>query len=146
MRIHRVALTLMWCMTVAAQGDPKERLLAEANAAYRSLHAAEAVGLYRQYLAAYPDRADVRVFLGGALLNLNQMQEAFDEAERAIALDGRYGKGYILAGRVCAAREQWDRAQEFFTKAQNLDQRDLDARYFSGRAWYDANRFERAIE
>ena len=95
---------------------------------------------------SYPDRADVRVYLGGALLNLNQMQEALRRSQRAIALDGRYGKGYILAGRVCAAREQWDRAQEFFTKAQNLDPRDLDAWYFSGRAWYDANRFERAIE
>jgi len=126
--------------------DARERLLAEANSAYRSLHASEAVGLYRRYLAQYPDRADVRLYLGGALLNLNQMQDAFDEAQRAIALDGRYPKGYILAGRVCAAREQWDRAQEFFSKAQNLDPRDLDARYFSGRAYYDANRFERAIE
>ena len=141
------ATALLVCLSgLAAAQDARERLLAEANTAYRSLRASEAVGLYRQYLAQYPDRADVRVYLGGALLNLNQMQEAFDEAERAIGLDGRYGKGFILAGRVCAAREQWDRAQEFFTKAQNLDPRDLDARYFAGRAWYDANRFEHAIE
>ena len=126
--------------------DHRDRLLAEANAAYRSFHASEAVNLYRRYLAQYPDRADVRVYLGGALLNLNQMQDAFDESQRAIALDGRYAKGYILAGRVCAAREQWDPAQEFFTKALNLEPRDVDARYFSGRAFYDANRFERSIE
>jgi tetratricopeptide (TPR) repeat protein len=131
---------------LSAAQDSSERLLAEANSAYRSLHASEAVGLYRRYLAQYPDRADVRVYLGGALMNLNQMQDAFDEARRAIALDGLYAKGYILAGRVCAAREQWDLAQEFFTKAQNLDPHDLDARYFSGRAFYDANRFERSIE
>jgi hypothetical protein len=31
--------------------DPQARLLAAANAAYRSLHAAEAVSLYREYLA-----------------------------------------------------------------------------------------------
>jgi tetratricopeptide (TPR) repeat protein len=141
------AAGLLVCLSglVTAQ-DSRERLLAEANSAYRSLHASEAVDLYRRYLAQYPDRADVRVYLGGALLNLNQMQDAFDEAQRAIALDGRYAKGYILAGRVCAARERWDPAQEFFTKAQNLDPRDVDARYFSGRAYYDANRFERSIE
>ena len=120
-------------------------MLAAANTAYRSLRAAEAVGLYRQYLALYPDRADVRVFLGGALLNLGQLDAAFDEANRAIALDDRYAKGYILAGRVCAAREQWDRAQGFFETAQRLDKRDPDAWYFSGRAFYDANRFEPAI-
>jgi tetratricopeptide (TPR) repeat protein len=141
------AVGLLVCLSgLAAAQDSRERLLAGANSAYRSLHASEAVGLYREYLAKYPDRADVRVYLGGALLNLNQMQDAFDEAQRAIALDGRYAKGFILAGRVCAAREQWDPAQEFFTKAQNLDPRDLDARYFSGRAYYDANRFERSIE
>jgi Flp pilus assembly protein TadD len=86
------------------------------------------------------------VYLGGALLNLDQFQEALDEAQRAIALDGRYAKGYILAGRVCAAREQWADAQRFFETAQRLDPRDLDAWYFSGRAYYDANRFEPAIE
>jgi tetratricopeptide (TPR) repeat protein len=130
---------------LAAQ-NPAERLLSEANSAYRALHASEAVRLYRTYLEKYSDRADVRVYLGGALLNLERMQGAFDEAQRAIALDGRYAKGYILAGRVCAAREQWAAAQEFFTEAQNLDRRDLDAWYFSGRAYYDANRFEPAIQ
>jgi tetratricopeptide (TPR) repeat protein len=141
------AAGLLVCFAaVAAAQNSGERLLAEANAAYRSLHASRAVSLYRQYLTQYPDRADVRVYLGGALLNLNRMQDAFDEARRAIALDGRYAKGYILAGRVCAARELWGPAQEFFSKAQNLDPRDPDARYFSGRAYYDANRFEQSAE
>ena len=146
-RAFRAAAALLVCLSgLAAAQDSGERLLSEANAAYRSLDASRAVSLYRQYLARYPDRADVRVYLGGALLNLYQMQDAFDEAQRAIALDAHYAKGYILAGRVCAAREQWAPAQEFFKKAQTLDPRDLDARYFSGRAYYDANRFERSIE
>ena len=100
-----LAALLLATRLVTAQ-DTQDRLLAAANTAYRSLRAAEAVGLYRQYLALYPDRADVRVFLGGALLNLGQLDAAFDEANRAIALDDRYAKGYILAGRVCAARRK----------------------------------------
>ena len=145
-RAFGAATGLLVCLSglLVAQ-DSKDRLLAEANAAYRSLRAADAVSLYRQYLALYPDRADVRVYLGGALLNLDQLPAALDEANRAIALDARYAKGYILAGRVCTAREQWDRAQRFFETAQRLDPRDLDAWYFSGRAFYDANLFERAI-
>jgi tetratricopeptide (TPR) repeat protein len=146
-RAFAAAALLLLCQSraVVAQ-DAGERLLAEANSAYRSLHASEAVGLYRQYLAQYPDRPDVRTYLGGALLNLNRLQEAFDEARRSMALDAGYAKGYILAGRVCAAREQWDAAQEFFAKAQGLAPGDLDSWYFSGRAHYDANRFERSIE
>ena len=140
------ALCLLVCLSpIAAAQDAAERLLAQANAAYASLRAGEAVGLYRDYLAHYRDRADVRVFLGGALLNLDQLDAAFDEAHRALALDGGYAKAYILAGRVCAARRQWDRAQTFFAAAQRLDKRDPDAWYFSGRASYDANRFEQAV-
>jgi tetratricopeptide (TPR) repeat protein len=144
--IRALGALLMSLACVAIAQDARDRLLAEANAAYRSLRASEAAGLYREYLSKYPDRADVRVYLGGALLNLNQLPEAFAEARRAIALDGRYGKGYVLAGRICAARQQWDCAQEFFTKAQGLDPRDPEAHYFAGRAWYDANLFERAID
>jgi len=137
---------LLVCLSaMAVTQDLGDRLLAQANAAYASLRAGEAVGLYRQYLAQYPDRADVRVFLGGALLNLDQLDNAFEEANRALALDGRYAKAHILAGRVCAARRQWDRAQSFFETAQRLDKRDPDAWYFSGRASYDANRFEQAV-
>ena len=125
--------------------DAKERLLAEANSAYRSLRSSEAANLYRQYLALYPDRADVRVFLGGALLNLEQLPAAFEESRQAIALAPRYAKAYTLAGRVCAAREQWDVAQGYFEKAEQLDPRDTDAWYFSGRAYYAENRFEPAV-
>jgi tetratricopeptide (TPR) repeat protein len=136
---------LVCVSTMAATQDLGDRLLAQANSAYSALRADEAVSLYRQYLARYPDRADVRVFLGGALLNLDRMDAAFDEANRAIALDGGYAKAHILAGRVCAARRQWERAQGFFEAAQRLDKRDADAWYFSGRASYDANRFEQAV-
>ncbi len=140
-----IVVSLLYVAALARAQDTPDRLLAAANAAYRSLRAAEAADLYRQYLAIYPDRADVRVYLGGALLNLDQLPAAFDEAKRAIGIDPRYAKGYILAGRVCAAREQWDQAQSYFGSAQRLDGRDADAWYFSGRAQYDANRFEPAI-
>jgi tetratricopeptide (TPR) repeat protein len=136
---------LMCAAALALAQDTPDRLLAAANAAYRSFRAAEAADLYRQYLALYPDRADVRVYFGGALLNLDRLQAAFEQAKRAIEFDPRYAKGYILAGRVCAAREQWDQAQSYFATAKQLDGRDADAWYFSGRAHYDANRFEQAI-
>ena len=88
-RILGAGLAILSCLTAQ---DGKERLLAEANAAYSSLRTAEAVSLYRRYLAQYPDRADVRVFLGGGLLNLDQWDAALDEANRALGIDNRYPK------------------------------------------------------
>jgi len=143
-RLCMLAALCSGLLPVMAQ-DHRDRLLSEANAAYRSLRPADAVRLFREYLALYPDRADVRVFLGAALLNLDQLQAALDEANRAIALDARYAKSYMLAGRVCSALERWEAAQRFFETAQRLDPRDLDAWYFSGRAFYGANRFEPAV-
>jgi tetratricopeptide (TPR) repeat protein len=139
-----IAVAVYACLLSAE--DSGERLLAGANAAYRALRAADAVTLYREYLARNPDRPDVRVFLGGALLNLGQLAAALDEANRAIALDAGYAKAYILAGRVSSAREQWDGAQRFYERAERLAPRDPEAWYFSGRAFYDANRFEPAVE
>ena len=143
--VFQVALAVLLLPVPSAAQDSKQALLARANAAYSSLHAADAVDFYRQYLALEPGRADVRVFLGAALLNLGQLDAAFAEAKQAIALDGQYAKAPLLAGRICAAREQWECAQAFFATARGLNPIDTDAWYFSGRAFYDANRFEEAI-
>src|SRR6266446_3731569 len=116
-----------------AQSSPA-RLLEEANSNYRALRSAEAVGLYRQYLAHYADRADVRTYLGGALLNMHQPREALEEVKRAITLDGRYAKAYTLAGRIYTEQQQWDLAKECFDRALVLDPADRETWYFFGRS------------
>lgn len=144
--LRLLAVSISPAIGTVAADDAGDRLLAQANSAYRSLQSAEAVTLYRRYLADYSDRADVRTWLGASLLNLNQLPAAMDEAGRAIALDAGYAKAYILAGRICSARELWAMAESSFEQAQRIDPRDVDAWYFSGRAAYDANRFENAVE
>ena len=132
--------------TLQPQQTSPSALLDQANAKYRSLQSEEAVRLYRQYLATNPDRADVRTYLGGALLNMGQLDAALEEAKRAIALDERYGKAYSLAGRIYTERQQWSLANESFDRALLLDPGDRETWYFLGRSSYDASRFERAIE
>jgi tetratricopeptide (TPR) repeat protein len=143
-------LTLLLGLTGAlgcapGQSSPS-RLLEEANSDYRALRSAEAVRLYREYLASYPDRADVRTYLGAALLNMRQLREALVEGKQAIALDDRYARAYTLEGRVYTELHQWDFAKECFGKAIALDPADRETWYFFGRSSYDANRFERAID
>ncbi len=126
--------------------DEQARLLQQANAAYEGRHPQEAARLYREYLSRYPDRADVRVFLGAALLNLDKPEEALEEVRRAIGLDKTYSRAYTLAGRIYDGLQHWDQAQQAFAEALRLNPRDRETWYFSGRAWYDENRFEKAIE
>ena len=126
---------------VGAQGG----VLEEANRAYGSNRPQEAVRLYRTYLQEHPDRADVRVFLGAALLNLDQVDEAGFEAKRAIALNPALARAHSLAGRVFAARRLWRDAQAEFSVAEQLSPKDRDNPYFSGHAYLDANQFENAI-
>ena len=125
---------------------PAADLLREANEAYRSMHSDEAVRLYTEYLKQDPSNASVRIFLGAALLNLNRLDEARREANQALAADAKSPKAYVLLGRIDSAGGAWDVAQQSFARAISLDPSDRDALYFSGRAFYDANRFEPAIE
>jgi len=145
MPFSMVILFLVAVQLGSAQTSPA-KLLEEANSHYRELRSAEAVRLYREYLAHYPDRADVRTYLGAALLNMDQLPAALEEAKRAIALDARYAKAYTLAGRIYAAQEQWELSKESFEQAVRLDPNDRESWYFFGRSSYEANRFEQAIE
>lgn len=140
-------LTLLCgCITTAQERElTPPQLLEEANAHYRAHRPAEAVRLFRQYLVSAPDRADVRVYLGAALLNLNELEAALDEVRRAIALDPNLSKAYVLAGRIYAEQQGWQIAQAFFAKALEIDDSDADAWYFSGRAFYQAGRLDRSI-
>lgn len=142
-------LILFLGVTAAVESAPAQsspsRLLEEANSNYRALRSAEAVRLYREYLAHYADRADVRTYLGAALLNMQQLREALVEAKLAITLDERYAKAYTLAGRIYTEQQQWDLAKNCFDRAVALDPGDRETWYFFGRSFYDANRFEQAI-
>lgn len=126
--------------------DEQAGLLERANASYAARQPLEAARLYREYLARYPDRADVRVFLGAALLNLEKPKEALEETVHALALDKSYGRAYTLAGRIYAGQHDWELAQRSFAEALRLNPRDRETWYFSGRAYYDENRFDKAIE
>ena len=67
--------------------DLRERLLADANAAYRSLRAAEAVRLYREYLARYSEDAWPSPALSAlrAAVKGNDSDKARPSADRAQA-------------------------------------------------------------
>ncbi len=140
---------LLWTCLACGADPPKAeqaRLLDQANSSYAARLPLEAIHLYREYLANYPDRADVRVFLGAALFNLGKPVDALEETRRALLLDKTYGRAHTLAGRIHAARHEWDRAQREFSAAIKLDRSDREAQYFSGRAYYDEGRFEQSIE
>jgi len=144
----RAARFLLLIAAAAAQAIPAEpvNLLLQANAEYQAHHPAEAILLYELYLNQHKDRADVRVFLGGALLNVNRMAEALDQAQRALALDANCWKAYTLAGRIYSSQRQWDQARKAYEAALRLNPLDRETWYFSGRGYYEENRFEKAVQ
>lgn len=131
---------------VGPGADEQAGLIERANASYAARRPLEAVQLYREYLARYPDRADVRVFLGAALLNLDKPKEALEETRRALTLDKNYSRAYTLAGRIHAGQHDWEAAEQAFGEALRLSPRDRETWYFWGRAYFDANSFEKAVE
>jgi tetratricopeptide (TPR) repeat protein len=141
----RIAGLLMVAVAVSHAQDDAARLLKEANSHYVALRTSEAVQAYRDYIRRFGDRADVRVYLGAALLSGGRLEEALAEAKIAAAISPKYSKSYTLAGRIHSQRENWTAASDLFDKAVSLDPHDSDAWYFYGRALYEANRFEDAI-
>ncbi|HTX39887.1 MAG TPA: tetratricopeptide repeat protein [Bryobacteraceae bacterium] len=141
-----IGIVLLRGLPAQCQDADAARLLEEANTSYRQLRSDDAVRLYRDYLKLCPQRADVRVFLGAALLNLNRLDEALAEAQRALKQDARMAKAYVLEGRVYSARQQWDLAAGCFEKAVALQPNDSDAWYFAGRAACEADHCQKAVE
>jgi tetratricopeptide (TPR) repeat protein len=116
-------------------------LLEKANTEYRSSNFSAAIDLYRKYLARYPDRSDVRVYLGAALLSAGETDAALEEAKRALQLDEHYAKAYTLEGRIYSAGQHWDLAEQCFAKALSIDPQNRETWYFSGLASYQAAQF-----
>jgi Tfp pilus assembly protein PilF len=146
MTIACVANVLLWSAGLALQSSPTAaQLLKEANESYRAMRSEDAVRLYREYLKQDPDNLEVRVYLGGALLNTNQPELAGEEAQRVLKRDKRFAKAHVLLGRVYSAENSSDLAELSFERALKLNTADRDALYFSGRTFYDANQFEKAI-
>ena len=141
---QRVGLAALLVVTSPFCGDDGTGLLERAAALYRSMHPAEAVRLYRQYLGSYPDRPDVRVFMGAALLNLGRQEEALEEARRALAIDPQYARSHILIGRIYTARQEWAAAEKAFKLGLSVDPKDREGWYFLGRCYYEENLFEKA--
>jgi tetratricopeptide (TPR) repeat protein len=141
----RIAGLLLAAIAVSHAQDDAARLLKEANAHYLALRISEAVQAYTDYIQKFGDRADVRVYLGAALLSGGRLEEALAEAKAAASMAPDYSKSYTLAGRIHSERQNWTAASDLFEKAISLDPRDADAWYFYGRTLYEANRFEDAI-
>ncbi len=142
-----LAACVFWAAEPAFQANSAAaEVLKEANESYRTMRSGDAVRLYREYLTSDPANAPVRIFLGAALLNLNQPAEAKKEVQKALALNPELPKAYVLLGRIYTLESSWSLAQESFTHALSLDSHERDALYFSGRAFYEDNRFEQAIE
>ena len=68
-----------------------------------------------------PDDAVLFANRSAARLQLNMADAALEDAEKAIALDGKYSKAFYRKGQAHNARKEFDSAVAAFEKGLQLD-------------------------
>jgi tetratricopeptide (TPR) repeat protein len=106
-------------------------------------HGDEARDTYRQ-IAERPE-TDPWHFVGrsGQQLLDDQLDEALESAERAVALDGALPEAHYQLGLVLARRREWARGATAFDRVTELDPERAYGYYYGGVMHYRANRPDR---
>ena len=75
---------------------------------------------YAEALERWPDWADAFAGRALSLIDLHRIQEAREDAERAVALDSGGWLGHLALGSVEASVGRWERAEASFTRVIEL--------------------------
>lgn len=99
----------------------------------------------RALLTEAPDHAPAHALLALTLLQLDRVDEARDEAQRAIASDPESDFAYGALAAVLLAKHDHEGALAAARRAIELDPDDVHHRATSAQALYAARRFEEAL-
>jgi tetratricopeptide (TPR) repeat protein len=100
---------------------------------------------YPQATAALALAVCNAAYLGWADVPERNYEEAFELAQRAVALDGRYPAGHYVLGLVCMWTSRSDRAMAEFREAINLNPSFAAAHVLLGQTFTYSGRPEEAI-
>jgi eukaryotic-like serine/threonine-protein kinase len=80
----------------------------------------QAIDALKLYGQSYPDQSVVPTDLSVAYLILGQYEEAYQQVQKAIAMQPRKGSGYVNALLALTALNRFDEARAAFQKAESL--------------------------
>lgn len=113
--------------TVVAIPAREDKALNRADRALRAGDYEGAEKIYRELLAKDPDDIAARLGLSRSLLKQRLLQEAFDDAARAIMLNPLSAPAHALLGSTVLAAGNFRQSVEEFRTALNLNQNQADA-------------------
>lgn len=106
---------------------------------------AEALKVYRDYLAQYPKARDVRLAYARALVSERQYADARKQFETVLAEHPRNAEVLVAVGLLAMQLKDYDAAAGYLAQALELDDQDKDSvRLFLGQLEEERKRYERA--
>lgn len=106
---------------VGAESQPdQEQAMAKAMALRESEKYSEALKVYDEILAKYPDLALAHQERGATLASLGRYDDAIRAENRALKRDPKLFRAHIYKGMIYANRERYAHAHEEFTKAKEV--------------------------
>jgi tetratricopeptide (TPR) repeat protein len=101
--------------------------------------------LLRHALAVTENNSVVHYYLGNALLDKSQINDAISEYQEAVRLAPGYAEARLHLGVALSEKGQLDEAISQFQEVIRLEPDDLDARYDLGLALYNKGQMDEAI-
>jgi tetratricopeptide (TPR) repeat protein len=132
--------------------DP-EQFAMKAEALLKTGQAAEAIGLFQQEVAKYPDNEQGWTGLASAQVSLGQVDEALASAEKALEIAPENETGLYLKGYAYLAKNNGPEALNTFNYLLRVDPENAMAYYWIGEIYKQRqdlqtafNNFRKAIE
>jgi predicted aspartyl protease/Flp pilus assembly protein TadD len=110
-----------------AAGDKNTKSLSRADKALKSGDFERAEQIYREILAKDDQDLDARLGLSRTLLKQRRLQDAYDHAARAIAVDPLSARGHALLGAAVLAAGDFRLSVEEFRTALSLNENEAIA-------------------
>jgi tetratricopeptide (TPR) repeat protein len=118
---------------VVASGNDVPQLLTAGQAAQDQQRFEEAIRIYNRVIALSPNQPRIAALANFRIGNVLMAQGKFGNAqvafERAVTLNPSDAEGYNNLGEALGELKQYQRALEAFTRAINLDQKLIKAKY-----------------
>ena len=134
------------CQAHAQEAQPANTLLAQARAAVQAGSFSSAEMLARKYVSQEDASADGHYLLGYILSHEGKAKESLGEYTRAAQLRPPSANDFKVVAVDYVRLGDFLDADQWFTKALEMNPADADGWYYLGRTKYNENRFSEAID
>jgi Flp pilus assembly protein TadD len=134
------------CQARAQEPQPANALLAQARSATQAGSFSSAETLARKYVSQQDASADGHYLLGYILSHEGKAKESLAEYTRAAQLRAPSANDYKVVAVDYVLLGDFLDADQWFTKALEMNPSDADGWYYLGRTKYNENRFSEAID